>query len=86
MPGRLWISVPVSPGVQDEAEFERIAAFCSALENRPPVRLIPYHRLGESKYEALSWTVPAFPGSVDEQMDIARRVLQNQGVRILEQE
>jgi pyruvate formate lyase activating enzyme len=85
MPGRLWISVPVIPSVQDESEFERIAAFCSTLENRPPVRLIPYHRLGDSKYDALGWTAPVFSGSVDEQMDLARQVLQNQGVRILEQ-
>ena len=86
MPDRLWISVPVVPGVQDKAEFERIAAFCSTLENRPPVRLIPHHRLGDSKYKALGCTLPAFPGSVDEQMDLARQVFYHQGVHILEQE
>jgi pyruvate formate lyase activating enzyme len=85
MPGRLWISVPVVPGVQDKAEFERMAAFCSTLENHPPVRLIPYHQLGDSKYEALGWTVPAFPGAVDEQLGIARHAFRERGVYILEQ-
>jgi pyruvate formate lyase activating enzyme len=85
MPGRLWISVPVIPGVQDEAEFERIAAFCGTLDNEPPIRLIPYHRLGDSKYEALGRPAPAFPGSVDEQMDKARTSFIRRGIHILEQ-
>ena len=86
MPGRLWISLPAIPGVQDKREWERIATFCGALENAPPVRLIPYHRLGDSKYVALNWPVPSFPGSVDEQLASARLALQEQGVCILEQE
>jgi pyruvate formate lyase activating enzyme len=86
MPGRLWISVPILPGVQDEPEYERIAAFCSTLENASPVRLIPYHRLGDSKYEALGRTVPFFPGVVDEQLSMARHAFQEQGIHILEQE
>jgi pyruvate formate lyase activating enzyme len=85
MPGRLWISVPVIPDVQDQAEFQRIATFCRTLENAPPVRLIPYHRLGESKYEALGWPVPAFSGSVDEHMDKARTTFVRRGTHILEE-
>jgi pyruvate formate lyase activating enzyme len=85
MPGRLWISVPVIPGVQDEAEFERIAAFCDKLENAPPVRLIPYHRLGDSKYEALGWPVPVFPGSADEQIDRVQRAFHRLEIEILKQ-
>ena len=85
MPGRLWISVPVLPGVQDEDEFEHMAVFCATLENAPPTRLIPYHRLGESKYQALGWPVPQFPGSVDIQMKAARAAFHRQSIHILEQ-
>jgi pyruvate formate lyase activating enzyme len=85
MPGRLWISVPVIPGVQDEVEFERIAEFCCTLENDPPVRLIPYHRLGDSKYEALGWPMPAFPGSVDEKMAKAQKAFRSLDIPILKQ-
>ena len=85
MPGRLWISVPIIPGVQDEAELERIAAFCRMLDDEPPVRLIPYHQLGDSKYEALGWPVPAFPGSVYAQMDKAQSIFRRLGIRILAQ-
>jgi pyruvate-formate lyase-activating enzyme len=77
--------VPVIPGVQDEDEFERIASFCSVLENDPPVRLIPYHRLGDSKYAALGWPVPEFRGSDEEQMALARTAFHKQGICILEQ-
>jgi pyruvate formate lyase activating enzyme len=85
MPGRLWISVPLIPAVQDGAELERIATFCTTLNHSPPVRLIPYHRLGDGKYAALGWPVPAFVGSVEEQVDLATRVFVQRGVRILEQ-
>jgi pyruvate formate lyase activating enzyme len=85
MPGRLWVSVPVLPGVQDETELERIACFCSTLENAPPVRLIPYHRLGDSKYEALGRPAPRLLGSVDALLTAANKTLHRQGIRILEQ-
>jgi pyruvate formate lyase activating enzyme len=85
MPARLWISVPLIPGVQDKTEFERLAAFCAALKHSPPVRLIPYHRLGESKYEALGWPPPCFPGPVDALIDLATRVMTAHRVRILQQ-
>jgi pyruvate formate lyase activating enzyme len=85
MPARLWISVPVIPGVQDKAEFGRVAEFCSTLAHDPPIRLIAYHRLGDSKYQALGWPVPAFPGVVEEQMEVATRALGQRGIRILVQ-
>jgi pyruvate formate lyase activating enzyme len=83
MPDRLWISIPILPGVQDKPEFEHMAAFCRTLENAPPVRLIPYHRLGESKYEALGWPIPHFPGSVAEQMETAAEAFHRRNIRIL---
>lgn len=85
MPDRLWLSVPVIPGVQDDAEFERLAEFCATLPNHPPIRLIPYHRLGNSKYKALDRSAPTFPGSVEERMDAARAILARTGIRILKQ-
>ena len=85
MPGRLWISVPVIPGVQDNAEFKRMAAFCAALPNTPPVRLIPYHRLADTKYVALGHAAPIFPGAVVERRDAARAILHQKGIHILEQ-
>lgn len=50
---RIWVRVPVIGGVNDTAEeMQRIAAFCG--EIRPEkVELLPYHHLGDGKYEAL---------------------------------
>lgn len=51
----IWISVPVIPGYNDSDEnIEKTAAFVSSeLGTDVPVRLLPYHRLGESKNEGL---------------------------------
>ena len=85
MPGRIWVSVPLIPGVHDEAEIGRIAGFVRSLSPVPPVRLVPYHRLGDSKYAALGGTAPAFPGSVDALVEVARAAFRAQGVELLEQ-
>ena len=84
MPSRLWVSVPLIPGVQDEDEIGRIAEYILSLEARPPVRLLPYHRLGDSKYEALSRPAPGFTDSTDRLMETARAAFAGEGVHILE--
>jgi pyruvate formate lyase activating enzyme len=80
MPGRLWISVPLIPGVQDEAELGRMADFILSLPNRPPVRLLPYHRLGDSKYGALGWAVPRFRAPVEPLVERARDLFRGKGL------
>ena len=51
---RLTIRTPVVPGFNDtEAEIAAIADFTASLPGKPPMHLLPYHRLGEGKYEAL---------------------------------
>lgn len=85
MPGRLWVSVPLVPGVHDPAEIARIADFVACLAPVPPVRLLPYHRLGESKYRALGRPAPAFPGRADDLVAAATAALAARGVEILRQ-
>jgi len=85
MPGRLWVSVPVVPEVQEEAEIEKIAAFLSGLENGPPVRLIPFSRFGESKHEALGREGRVFAGEVENLVEKAREVFADRGLRLVEQ-
>lgn len=80
MPRRLWLSLPLIPGVQDETEMVKIAGFISALRPIPPVRLIPFHRLGESKYAALGLPVPQFVGDVAALQHTAHRILADKGI------
>ena len=50
----LILRLPIIPGVNDSAgDMEAIGRIVSALRPVPPVELLPYHRLGVSKYRAL---------------------------------
>ncbi len=50
----LVIRVPVIPGFNDtKEEIREIAKFASSLENVKQLHLLPYHRLGQDKYEGL---------------------------------
>lgn len=47
---RVVVRIPVIPGVNDDDEnLTRTAAFLKSLDKTPPVRLLPYHRLGRGK-------------------------------------
>ena len=51
---RLVIRVPVIPGFNDRVdEIEGIARFANALPGVDKMHLLPYHRLGQDKYEGL---------------------------------
>lgn len=54
---RLWIRVPVIPGVNDEeGEMHAIAAIAAGTPGVERVTLMPYHTLGKSKYQTLGLT------------------------------
>ncbi|MBN1672190.1 MAG: glycyl-radical enzyme activating protein [Kiritimatiellae bacterium] len=84
MPGRLWISIPLIPGVQDEEELKRMADFLRGLENPPPVRVLEFHRLGESKYEALGLPPPDFSGNAALPKQAATDILATHGLQLME--
>ncbi|MGD2120904.1 MAG: glycyl-radical enzyme activating protein [Gemmatimonadota bacterium] len=47
----LTVRIPLIPGVNDDEENLRATArFVAGLPNKPPVDLLPYHRLGVDKY------------------------------------
>ncbi len=51
---RLVIRVPVVPGFNDRIdEIESIARFADSLKGVDKIHLLPYHRLGQDKYEGL---------------------------------
>jgi pyruvate formate lyase activating enzyme len=52
--------VPVIPGVNDTiGEIEAIANFVRDFPNLQYLELLPFHRLGEGKYQALGLKYPA---------------------------
>lgn len=51
----LSIRIPVIPGFNDtELEISDIAAFAKTLKNVKRIHLLPYHRLGQDKYDGLN--------------------------------
>lgn len=68
------IRVPVVPGVNDSAaEMEKIRRFLEPFPGQKP-ELLPYHRMGEGKYDALGRTGRCFSVPDNEKMETLRRV------------
>ena len=50
---RVWIRVPVIPGVNSGEEMNKIAHFVAGLPSVERIELLPYHTYGEGKYALL---------------------------------
>jgi pyruvate formate lyase activating enzyme len=80
---RVTVRVPVVPGCNDgAADFDALARFAAAHPGIASIELLPHHRLGDHKYEALGRPAPAIgddgsPGRLD---DIATHVAELAGV------
>ena len=70
---RIWIRVPVIPGVNDSIEeitdIACIVKNCGGIEK---VTLMPYHTLGKSKYETLGYTPSYDSDAVVSKEDLKR--------------
>ena len=76
----LVIRVPVVPTFNaTPAEISMIATYAATIPNVKQMHLLPYHRLGEGKYEglgekyALSGIEPMNNAQMDELLDVAKR-------------
>ncbi|MBE6040919.1 MAG: glycyl-radical enzyme activating protein [Clostridiales bacterium] len=79
------IRIPVIGGVNDDEDNIRSsAAYVHDNVPQAAMELLPYHRYGKIKYEALgiSYDHPEFFTPSREQMDHLRRIAADQGVRI----
>jgi len=60
--GKVIVRMPLIPGYNDDDEAVAAGArFVAGLENAPGLNLLPYHNLGESKYEMIGEDYP-LPG------------------------
>jgi len=85
MTGRIWISVPLIPGVHAGAELTRMARFVGELAGPPPVRFLPYHRFGESKHRALGRGEPWKPaGAAQVVAEDAERIFRAAGLTVIQ--
>ena len=79
----LIIRVPVIPGFNDtEREIGDIARFAASLPRVKQIHLLPYHRLGQDKYEWLGreYTLAEILPPPDERMQALKRVAEATGL------
>jgi len=81
----IWIRIPIIPGINDDIdEIKRIGNFIKKLQGVTQVELLPFHRLGEKKYESLGMKYKAksyIPPS-KEHMDELIEVFESIGIQI----
>lgn len=78
-----WIRFVLVPGLTDaEENIDGLAAFVATLGNVERVEILPFHKMGESKYEALGMRYQLIdtPAPTVEQVDHARRIFARHGV------
>jgi len=85
MPGRLWLRIPLVPGVHDVGEIRRLAAFVAGLPNQVLVSLEPCRAApGEKHYLAQRSDPPRFTGEIADLTRIARGLFLQHGACLLE--
>ena len=76
MQKRVWVRVPIIPGVNDTLEEMRaLRAFLLANGYPEKVELLPYHRMGEMKWKALGQKATLFNPPSAEQVDTLRNAV-----------
>ena len=79
----LTIRVPLIPGFNDtEAEISAIASFAKTLPNVRHLHLLPYHRMGEDKYNGLKreYTLKGIPPMDLEKAEALLKVAKKSGL------
>jgi len=79
----LCVRVPLVAGVNDSgAEAVRLASLLLPLEPMPPVDVMPYQPLGNSKYERLGRPVPEFLPPAEATRNAFAAVLRRAGIQV----
>ncbi len=80
---RVWIRFVLVPGLTDLREnVDGLAAFIAGLGNVDRVEILPFHKMGEEKYQraAISYQLQDTPPPSDSQMERVRRIFADHGV------
>jgi pyruvate formate lyase activating enzyme len=81
--GQIWIRVPIIPGVNDAlADLEATARFAGAIPGVRRVNLLPYHRIGITKFHRLGLeaTLAARPAPSAAALSAARSLFERAGM------
>lgn len=72
---RVWVRVPVIPGVNDGEENLLLLRELFAAYPPEKIECLPYHRMGEGKYVALGREVPLFTPPTKEKMQKIKAIV-----------
>ena len=82
---QVWIRHVIVPGYTDnDLLLERLASFLSSFNIIEKVELLPYHTMGNKKYEALGIKEPLaeVPKLSSERLENAKRIFTSKGLKI----
>lgn len=85
LPAQIVIRIPVIKGVNaDEENIRKSAAFVHEHLPKAEMELLPYHRFGAMKYEALGmdYEHPEFSRPTDEAMERLKEIVKSEGVSL----
>ena len=72
---RVWVRIPIVPTVNDTVEdMQAIKEFVNAHGRAERIELLPYHAMGEHKYEALEKNAQVFPTPDEQTMERLKSV------------
>ncbi len=77
--------IPLIPGVNDDEEnLLASAGFVGGLGTRPPVDVLPYHRLGVDKYDRMGrdYRLSEVAPPPEEAVKLAVRLLEEAGLKV----
>ena len=77
-----WIRYVLVPGYTDQDEhLHQLGAFVQAMQNVEKIDILPYHKLGKHKYEAMGWNYQLEQVALNspENIERARKILMQYG-------
>jgi len=79
----LWVRIPIVPGMNDDDDnLDSVIKFLTRELGNAPVFLLPYHRLGEGKYDALGRTALLIDPPTKERMITIRDRMEAAGLTV----
>ena len=81
----IWIRFPLIPGFNDdESNLLRMLAFLNRLKRKPPVSILPYHKIGSNKYTrfGIPYKMNGTPEPSKEQVEEVKMLFEEAGFEV----